>query len=375
MRKRSIARLGAVALLLCSSAAQSQMLQNITMGNPKALALGNAVTADPPGLDSIHFNPAGLAKLRHRGQQFKVMAAHMEITSETGPQRNSPADVAGFEEFYGVPFPEDDQANRKATATKPMLILPIEGMTKVPAIVAPFGGAWWESESMGITFATTAYTPAAFGFERDRDNDPGAYQGYEVALTRLTYLAPSIGIQFSETLSIGLSIGLSWQGFGTKTKFRAPEQTLVFLGGTTEQLNDAIADPEDQLSILGAFDNVGDLTLEMEDVLSPSFNIGVLWEPTPWLAFGLVYQSEAKADMEGEFSMRYSEEFYGTTTDLKPISPLLALVGGAEFAAVPFQEGDASLEMTMPQHLSLGTSVQILPDLKVNVDVKWTDYS
>ncbi|MCG8673000.1 MAG: outer membrane protein transport protein, partial [Pseudomonadales bacterium] len=57
------------------------------------------------------------------------------------------------------------------------------------------------------------------------------------------------------------------------------------------------------------------------------------------------------------------------------ISPLLALVGGAEFAAVPFQEGDASLEMTMPQHLSLGTSVQILPDLKVNVDVKWTDYS
>ena len=375
MGKCSIARAGVAALLLYSGMTQAQMIQNITVGNPKALALGHAVTADPPGLDSIHFNPAGLVKLQGRGQQFKLLGAHMEITSETGDQRNVPAVVAEWERINGKPFPQDDQANLSATATKPLLTIPFEGMTEVPAIIAPFGGAWFDG-GYGMTFATTVYTPAAFGFQRDRDTDPGSYQGYDVALTRLTYLSPSIGIQVSDTLAVGLSIGLSWHGFGTKTKFRAPEQTLVFLQGATEQLNEVIADEDSRLSILGAYDNVGDLTLELEDTVSPSFNVGVLWEPTPWISFGFVYQSEAVADMEGEFTMEYSDEFFGTTTDLKPLSPLLgALFDGATFNAVRKESGKAEFEMTMPQHISLGTSIRLFPDLKVNLDVKWTDYS
>lgn len=375
MGKGSVARLGVMALLLYSGMSHGQMLQNITVGNPKALALGHAVTADPPGLDSIHFNPAGLAKLEGRGLQTKLLAAHMEITSRTGEQRNLPEVVQQWEEFYSSTFPEDDQANLSATATKPMLTVPFVGMMDVPAIITPFGGAWF-ADDFGMTFATTVYTPAAFGFARDRDNDPGSYQGYEVALTRLTYLAPSIGIQVSDTLAVGMSIGLSWQGFATSTKFRAPEQTLVFLQGTTTQLNEIIASEENRLSLLGAYDNVGDLTLEMEDTFSPSFNLGVLWEPTPWLSFGLVYQSEAVADMEGEFEMLYSDEFLGTTTDLLPLSPLLGgLFDGAPFNAQKKESGKASLELTMPQHLALGTSIKVLPDLKVNMDVKWTDYS
>lgn len=376
MGKGNVARSCAVVLLLWSGIGYGQMIQNITVGNPKALALGHAVTADPPGLDSIHFNPAGLAKLRYRGQQTKLLAAHMEITSRTGSQRNVPSVVAEWEKINNAEFPVDDQANQSATATKPMLTIPFEGMTEVPAIIAPFGGAWFEGFHSSMTFATSVYTPAAFGFQRDRDNDPGSYQGYQVALTRLTYLSPSIGIQVSETLAVGASIGLSWQGFGTKTKFRAPEQTLVFLQGTTQQLNEAIPNEEDRLSILGAYDNVGDLTLEMEDNLSPSFNLGILWEPTPWLAFGFVYQSEAKADMEGEFIMEYSDEFLGTTTDLQPLSPLLgALFDGAPFNAQPKEQGNVEMELTMPQHVSLGTSLKLFPDLKINVDVKWTDYS
>ncbi|MDX1695608.1 MAG: outer membrane protein transport protein [Ketobacteraceae bacterium] len=368
-------RVSLLGLLLVSGACYGQILQNITVGSPKALALGHAVTADPPGLDSIHFNPAGLVKLTGRGQQFKLLGAHMEITSRTGEQRNVPAVVEEWENLYGKPFPVDDQANLEDTASTPMLTIPFEGLTEVPAIIAPFGGGWFEAQT-GMTFATTIYTPAAFGFMRDRENDPGSYQGYEVALTRLTYLAPSVALQVSDTLAIGMSIGLSWHGFATRTKFRSPEQTLVFLQGTTEQLNDIIANEEDRLSLLGAYDNIGDLTLEMEDTLSPSFNLGILWEPTSWLSFGLAYQSEAVADMEREFEMEYSEAFLGTTTDLKPLSPLLgALFDGAPFNAMPKESGKASFEMTMPQHIALGTSVRVFPDLKINLDVKWTDYT
>ena len=51
-----------VAMLLAGhvSPCRAALVENLTMGNAKALALGNAVTADPPGVDAIHFNPAGL---------------------------------------------------------------------------------------------------------------------------------------------------------------------------------------------------------------------------------------------------------------------------------------------------------------------------
>ncbi len=51
------------ALALFSKGASAQLTDNLSLGNPKALALGHAVTADPPGIDSIHYNPAGLAKI------------------------------------------------------------------------------------------------------------------------------------------------------------------------------------------------------------------------------------------------------------------------------------------------------------------------
>ena len=49
------------------------LVENLTLGNAKALALANAVTADPPGIDSIHFNPAGLAAMKGRQSNLKIL--------------------------------------------------------------------------------------------------------------------------------------------------------------------------------------------------------------------------------------------------------------------------------------------------------------
>lgn len=59
----------AIAIFITSTlpaTASAQLMQNLTIGNAKAIALGNAVTADPPGVDSIHFNPAGLVQIDGR---------------------------------------------------------------------------------------------------------------------------------------------------------------------------------------------------------------------------------------------------------------------------------------------------------------------
>ncbi len=370
----------ALAAAVSASNVNAQLMQNLSMGNPKALALGHAVTADPPGIDSIHFNPAGLAKIRGRQQQTKLLAAHMAISSKTGDQQNTEAVRQSYEDFFGEPFPDDDdQANLSATATQPLLMLPFAGMQEVPVILAPFGGIAVEDPHHGWTFGTAVYTPMGFGFVRDRDEDPGSYQGYETAITRLTYFSPTIGVQVTDTLAVGVGINFSWQGFGTKTKFRAPDQTIAFINGSEGALSSLLQENEEAgvaTGILDVFDNIGDLEIEAEDPLSLGFNFGLLWEPTPWIAFGLVYQSETKADMEGEFKMTYGDGFLGTTVGLKELSAVIApLIGGAEFNGQRVEEGNIEVEMIQPQHIAIGTSIQILPNIKINVDMKWIEYS
>ncbi len=45
-----------------SSFANAQLGQNLAV-DIRSLSMGNAVTADPPGISAVHFNPAALAKI------------------------------------------------------------------------------------------------------------------------------------------------------------------------------------------------------------------------------------------------------------------------------------------------------------------------
>ena len=52
----------AVFLAGVSNLANAQLGQDLSV-DMRSLSLGNAVTADPPGISAVHFNPAALAKL------------------------------------------------------------------------------------------------------------------------------------------------------------------------------------------------------------------------------------------------------------------------------------------------------------------------
>lgn len=52
----------AIAIVGLASTSHAQLGQNLSV-DMKALSMGNAVTADPPGINSIHFNPAGLSRI------------------------------------------------------------------------------------------------------------------------------------------------------------------------------------------------------------------------------------------------------------------------------------------------------------------------
>ena len=69
----------AALLWLITANANAVITDNLTIGNAKALALGHAVTADPPGIDSIHYNPAGLVRLKGRQAELKFVAGQLGV--------------------------------------------------------------------------------------------------------------------------------------------------------------------------------------------------------------------------------------------------------------------------------------------------------
>lgn len=376
-----------------ASHANAQLLHNLTIGNPKAMGLANAVTADPPGIDSIHFNPAGLSKIQGRQYQLKLLVADMQLESKFGEP--TLPDEATKNAYFGIRqdnlddvgctgpgatpdtcWGEDPVEGDTVVSGDPVLMLPFAGLVELPILAVPTGGIAFEDSSRGWTFGTAVYSPEGVGYTRDADpNEAGSYQGYEMGVTRLTYFSPTVAIQVNDELSVGAGINFSYHGLAINTLFRAPMTTTQFLGDLEGA--PVISDLLD-LSVIGPYDWVSDLSLELEDFLSVGFNFGILWEPYDWLAFGFAYQSESTAHMKGDYKVVNSDNFYNTVTSLKADGLdilLTALSGDSRFNGQKVEEGEVELDYIMPQNFAFGTSVRVLPDLKINVDVKWIEYS
>ena len=131
-------------LSLWVSSAWPVVADSLTIGNAKALSLGNAVTADPPGIDSIHFNPAGLARIKGRVLQLKMVAADFSVVMDIGDyvdaRKNRLQEMKATGLFEDGYF--DDEAHMSTSETEgAALMLPFFGLTELPAIAAPLGGA------------------------------------------------------------------------------------------------------------------------------------------------------------------------------------------------------------------------------------------
>lgn len=400
----------AVVTSLIATQASAQLLNNLSIGNPKALALGHAVTADPPGIDSIHFNPAGLTRIKGRQANFKALIAIVEVESKFGeptlptdifdgpydPNNSNPEFVSDKQLYYDLnadcqtQYPISDPnnvsevsaahdqcwgvdpvANSTSTTGSPVLMVPFMGLNDSPILLLPMGGMAFEGPSGGWAFGSAVYVPEGIGYTRELDSG-GAFQGHKVGLTRLTYFSPTVAIQVTDTLSAGVGMTFSYHGLGIQTKFRASGMTLGYLRNLNSIPNSPLPAIE-----LGPYDNVGLLSMELEDMFSVGFSFGLLWDANNWLTLGFSYKSESIADMEGDYSMENTENFVHTMQGLKDggLDVLLTLFDGGRVNATAVERGTVRTEYIVPQNVSFGASLQVLPSLKVNVDAKWIEYS
>lgn len=387
----------AVAVIAAFSAttAEAVLTDNITLGNAKALALGHAVTADPPGIDSVHYNPAGLTRLKGTKRELKLIAGSFNIELEFGKgytdswekKLQDVRDAGGTDEFLY------DESNGQTSETEgAALLLPFVGMEDIPVILAPLGGASYNPPGSNITFATNVYSPMMVGFNRS-DTDPGRFMGERLSFSLITYFAPSVAVEFSDTLSFGAALTFNYAGIGIDLPFREPNFGLQWLDGLRRgscgegdvpdnflEISDFIPCISDDETV-NLYDTLGYLSFEVENNLTFGMNIGALWEATPWLTFGMTYQSPVKMDLEGEFTwtqgeslLNFFQELEGSIGENLPGFKFSSL-GAVGSLVEPVTKGDAKIDMTMPDHFSTGFSLQLTPSLKVNADYKFTRWS
>ena len=209
--------------------AQAALVENLTT-SVVAMSLGNAVTADPPGIDSVHFNPAGLARLQGDSMQHTAFGA--SIRARAGFSAPAGFDIGGW---------KDDPIS--GTHTGPMrqaMYVPAYGMPgwRLPGVIVPTFGFAWNNPGSPWTFATNSYMAQAISLDRTKDpDDPGRFDGRQIQLQRLVWASPAVGYKYSDTLRFGAAVPIAHSAFVVDTHMRIDHESRVRdrHGGTEAQ--------------------------------------------------------------------------------------------------------------------------------------------
>nr|WP_275665215.1 outer membrane protein transport protein [Acinetobacter pittii] len=388
----------AIVIFGFSSFANAQLGQNLAI-DIRSLSMGNAVTADPPGISAIHFNPAALAKIDGLQTDVQGILANFDIQREySAPPgynvfgysddplvcNDGPEVSAGICTDFKGPVRGDVEY---ASIYVPILKKIVDLGEGYP-LVAPTAGIAYKPPGSKVTYATAMYAPLVAGFGSENGN-PSNYMGQQVAVERFTYLSPSFGFQVNDHLSIGASIGMSYNAIALNTDLRFPNEMV----GVLRMVDEVVCRPfKDQDNIftnllllgicdtqegLNPFNKMGALDVSLEQSLSPSYNLGLLWEPTDDFGFGMVYQSAAKMRLKGKYLINNAKApqqlLAGMNSSLT--GQLASAILGLPGYIPDVESGLVAMDLEYPAHFQAGIKYKILPDLQVNFDVGWTDYS
>ncbi|GAC1376536.1 MAG: outer membrane protein transport protein [Aquirhabdus sp.] len=389
-----------VLMGLClSSVAHAELAQNLSV-DIRSLSLGNAVTADPPGISAIHFNPAGLSHIQglQTDLQGIMLGLHIDREISAPPGFN----VFGYSDDPVVCNMPSSSINgnglcpdfkvAKSKVKSVSLYVPIldkiVNMPKGLPVAIPFGAVAYRAPDSKITYADGFYAPLAVGFNQEK-GDPGNFMGEMVSLERITYLSPSASYQVSDNLSLGASIGISYASVALNTDLRLPNELI----GVLRLVDENICAPFKQNSSIitdlllfgvcnaqesvGPFKKIGSLKVSMDQTASPSYNLGLLWEPSDDFALGMVYQSSAKQHLKGHYKLKVDPGAPDLVAALQSsvTGQILSALLGFPNSIPTTSEGLASMNLEYPAHFQTGIKYKIFPDLQVNFDVGWTDYS
>jgi len=375
----------------------AQLANGVTIDS-KAMSMGNAVVADiNPNISAVYHNPAGLTRLKERHFEVDNFVIGLDLdASFIAPEDYTlfGLDGNGFN-TYDPSVPRDPVIGGdgfgSSHTNKAALYLPGWGLQQVPwngpALLPPQIGFSVNPPGSKFTFANKNYMAFAGNFFKAGD-DHGRFLAKEATIQRYTYFSPAFGYEINDEWSVGAGVQISHQAFYIAQHNRAPNLLIA----VTEILQDAFACEFDKpigqrrdplqpfLSMcqgnIGPWDDIGRIDMDMQETISPTYNLGVLWEPTDWFSWGASYTSEAEMELKGKFLMDYTDEWvaFWNGFNASIIGAITAAILGLP-RGVPRESGHVSMDLTMPQMFKSGLRMRLSPDYTLNVDATWTDWS
>jgi long-subunit fatty acid transport protein len=370
----------AVSLFLRLPQAEGSFTEDIAI-DPEAISLANTVTARPPGIAAIHYNPAGLSLI---GDGDFITQGLMGIVIKKSNTFTQDPNYRGFNDIYNNLIKDPIASGTQGTNTSGKAYIPILDFTlNWPVLPDPLSGLSHRNPGSNWTFGFSIYMPYAGGWNTASD-DPTRFDGQSMYLQHLIYFGPAVSYRVNKTLSIGAAFGAGQTAMGVGTDIRAPNAIVNLtkaLGDSTQGGSNPISDLTVPFPLfgggMGAYDTLGNLSIAMRDDFSPSYNLGALWEPYDWLSFGLSYNSAIYAHMTGKYIFAYSHEFQnmvaweGSTALMAIISGVFDLPTGATSAQI----GNVSMDMTLPQLVNFGIKLKPIKRLSLLADLHWSNWS
>ena len=348
----------------------------------RAISLANTVTADPPGVLSVHYNPAGLSALPE-GKTFNQSFTLPWLVKTTKFEADE--DFQGFMNTWG---PQEGQrpdpvAGEEDTNSSGVMYLPILDRT-INFIVGPSLGLSSREPESKWTFAYANYAPYGGGINHKTDS-PVNYGGRTLYQQHMVYAATAASYQLTPTLSLGATVGLGQTSMGVRLELRQPNELMSLTGVLGEATKDLEIPILSELTLpppwfgggLGAYDQIGTFQLDIRDDFSPNYNLGLLWKPTEWFSYGVVYQSATKVQFTGGYSFRYSDQWQRMIAwnGSSPLTLITAAMLQMPHQAVPYQTGTLTSEFEFPQRVQTGIMIRPIKRLRCLFDLHWGEWS
>jgi len=367
-----------LTLILTNSSAIHAAANEQLVIDAKAMALANAVSADPPDIMSIHYNPAGLSN-QPDGRYF-TLGFTTAIMQQTSKFKDDP------EHSFMAPALQNDPLDGSiGTSDSASMYLPIYG-DPVDFLISPSYGVSYRKPGSKYTFGFGGYMPYWWGLSNG-SNDPARFGAKSVYRQHYVYFSPAFSYQMTPTFSFGLSVGFGQTAEGAKMNIRVLNDILsIFstIGEATIGFPNIpiISDLTFPFPWFGGglgdeHQGIASLKYDMTDNYSPNFNLGMLWEPKPWFSFGLCYRSEIKTKSSGEYDIEYSEgmqamsKWFGSS----PLLQIIAAVFSVPTTGLDKQSGTVTKDVDLPQMIQGGIKVKPLRWIGLMFDLQWTEWS
>jgi long-subunit fatty acid transport protein len=370
----------AVILFLRLPQAHAGFMESMAI-DPKAVSLANTVTANPPGIASIHYNPAGLS-LMEEGTYVSLGLLVVSLQKTSRFEENP--DFDKFHSFDGKEL-NDPVAGTEGTSTSGRIYIPIlDTALNSSPLTSPSLGISHRNPGSKWTFAYSAYAPMAGGWNCGEKGDPSVYGGKSVYMQHIIYAAPSVSYKLTHNLSLGASFGIGQTAMGIDMSARAPNDIVnitKILGDATQGMSTPIFDLTVPMPLfgggMGPYDELVKVNLTLRDDFSPSYNLGALWEPYNWLALGASYNSQIESHVSGKYSFKYSEDFQNMVawSGSTAIMQIISMIFDLPYEPTAEQKGTVTSDLKWPQMVNVGFKVKPLKKLSLMADLHWAEWS